>query len=263
MAGVEKVWLLGALAAMACGGASIRGGGPGVDEETKGEAGVPAKPNGSGGAGNPLPNDDVGHAGEGSVYEPSAGGPGHLPAGGTASYAGGPSHGGRGSEQNPDCSSEPVGSLSDWQPREPDQDASVAQRLADVRSTLAGSWHGVATTPWVPPYAVVMTFTAEGDYSARCTNNSDYAGADGCCRALYYGSDRDSTLKHWRLSSITEDGTFSGELDVAFCYDDQACSAPAWQGELKKLEYDASGDRLRFEFWNDRYGPVALDLQRD
>jgi hypothetical protein len=90
-----------------------------------------------------------------------------------------------------------------------------------------------------------------------------YVGADGCCRALYYGSDRDSALKQWRLSSVGEDGTFSGELDVAFCYDGQACSAPAWQGELKKLEYDASGDRLRFEFWNDRYGPVALDLQRD
>jgi hypothetical protein len=127
---------------------------------------------------------------------------------------------------------------------------------------LAGDWRGAVTTPWTQPYSVLASFGADGSYSARCVENSDVDGG-GCCRAFYYGSDRNSALKRWSLTQASPDGSVSGSIDIAFCYDGEPCYAPAWQGELRRLERDATGNRLAFEFWrNDGYGPVRFDLER-
>jgi hypothetical protein len=145
------------------------------------------------------------------------------------------------------------------------EDATVTEQLAFASKNLAGDWHGTVKTPWVPPYSVVASFNADGGYSARCEQSSDFTpGNQGCCRAFYYGSDRDSSLKQWSLSSVNGDGSVDGDLNVAFCYDDQECYLPGWQGKIHRLKFDQTSDRLRFDFMtDDGYGPLEFDLERD
>jgi hypothetical protein len=157
-----------------------------------------------------------------------------------------------------------VGTLSPWQPRQVDLQQGVEEVLQTARALLVGSWHGVVTTPWTAPYSysVQASFDVWGGYSAHCVQNSDYDGV-GCCRAFYYGSDRDTPIKQWRLSGVSQNGAVSGSIDIAFEYD-SGFDYPAWQGQLRGLVHDASGNRVRFEFWrDDGYGPVAFDLERN
>jgi hypothetical protein len=162
-----------------------------------------------------------------------------------------------------DCSSPVTTELAPFVARMP-EDLSVTQQLAAASQALIGSWHGVVKTPWTDPYQIVASFSYEGGYSAHCESNSDFETADsGCCRAFYYGSDQNSPFKHWALTSVNADHTVDGDLDIMFCYDN-GCSAPAWQGKLRQLDYDQTGNRVRFQFWrDDGYGPLELDLERD
>lgn len=153
---------------------------------------------------------------------------------------------------------QPSPALSPWDPWDP-WNPSVPDdiRLWEMRAALVGTWSGIVTTPWAPPYAVSVEFRPEGTYSARCTYHSNE-----CCVAFNYGSDFDSPLKTWTLDAIGPDGTATGALNVAFCSAPDACYAPSWQGLLRAVNHDANGDRIRFEFWrDDGYGPVAFDLQ--
>lgn len=139
----------------------------------------------------------------------------------------------------------------------------IGTALQDARKAMWGSWHGIADTPWTKPYAVDLTFTADGHYSSRCSDSSP-----SCCLAFYYGTDDETPLKQWRIDSATASGAASGQIDIPF--DDNPYSAegdtyslPAWQGVLSNIERDASGDGLRFDFArSDGYGPVHYDLRR-
>lgn len=158
------------------------------------------------------------------------------------------------------CESPVTTTLADFRPRAPN-DATATQLLSDARSVVQGRWHGFVKTPWVPDYAVSLSFSSS-NYSAHCDQNSDYEGGPGCCRAFYYGSDVDSPIKTWKLSSVNEDGTLNGLIDIAFCAAPDCL--PAWQGELRNLDYDATKNRMRFEFWrSDNYGPLTFELERD
>jgi hypothetical protein len=170
--------------------------------------------------------------------------------------------GGAGPLQGDDsqCTSPITRELSPFVSLEPDTGLSVQTQLALTRRALIGEWHGVVTTPWVPQYQVTASFRDDGTYSAKCDVHSD-ANDGGCCRAFYYGSDLDSELKRWSVSSVNADGSVSGDLNVAFCYDD--CYLPAWQGKLRNVHGDESGQRIRFEFWSDDHGPIAFDLERE
>lgn len=163
-----------------------------------------------------------------------------------------------------ECTDHEVPLLPEWQPAGPPPDTSPSDQLTAARQALGGTWHGVVTTPWMAPYEVLASFQADGGYSAHCLYDSDNDGddVDGCCRAFYYGSDLDSELKQWRLEDVSANGTFSGEIDIAFCYEGEECYLPSWQGEVDDLQFDATGDRLRFEFRHDGYGPVTFDLER-
>lgn len=159
------------------------------------------------------------------------------------------------------CESPVTRKLSPFVALEPDTELSVKSQLALARRALVGDWHGVVTTPWVPQYQVTASFGDDGSYSAHCDTNSD-ANNGGCCRAFYYGSDLDSELKRWSVSSVNADGSVEGDLDVAFCYQD--CYLPGWQGKLRRVHPDQSGQRIRFEFWTDEgHGPIAFDLERN
>jgi hypothetical protein len=220
----------------------------------------------------PPPSDDEAHL-------PTAGGTGSgspgLAKGGAAvafgdagsglSSAGEPNVYGGGAgplrDTSPECTSPITRELSPFVSFKPDTELSVQTQLALMRRALVGDWHGVVTTPWVPQYQVTASFGDDGTYSAKCDVHSD-ASDGGCCRAFYYGSDLDSELKRWSVSSVNADGSVNGDLNVAFCYD--YCYLPAWQGKLRNVHGDESGQRIRFEFWSDDgYGPVAFDLERD
>lgn len=180
-----------------------------------------------------------------------AGGRGNYPHGGGS--AGGPS-------VSSSCESPVTTTLSDWQPRTADE-ASATQLLSAARSLLPGHWHGFVASPWVPNYSVTVDFTSSG-YSAHCDQNSDYEGGSGCCRAFYYGTDMDTPIKTWKLTSVNEDGTLNGLIDIAFCT--ASSCLPTWQGELHNLDYDATQSRIRFEFsTSDGYGPLKFELERE
>jgi hypothetical protein len=127
---------------------------------------------------------------------------------------------------------------------------------------MEGHWRGQVTTPWTTPYQVELTFDADGRYSARCSEPE----IAQCCRAFYYGTDDDTPLKRWHLDGATLEGQAFGQIDIAFDYPTDTgleYGLPAWQGELSKIERNAAGDGLRFEFaTSSGYGPVRYDLRR-
>jgi hypothetical protein len=170
---------------------------------------------------------------------------------------------GTGGTQEQDLCSQPYPAPGyapgEWVPYEPVVPAGgeLARSLVDgVRSVMAGSWRGVASTPWTSPYVVDITFSSDGHYSARCAELGD------CCLAFYYGTDADAPIKQWRVDDATLSGDVFGEIDIAFGYG-QEFGLPSWQGELSHIERDASGDGLRFEFaTSSGYGPLRYDLRR-
>lgn len=255
-----RSWAIGVVmswGALGCGGVAIGGRDeqpPVVPEEDPKElpaaggtgAVRPGSPVATGGSAVVIYDNEAGSGPQGSAGEPNVYVPGDdVPGDGDAS-----------------CASPITRELSPFVAYEPDTGLSVQTQLKLARRSLIGDWHGVVTTPWVPQYQVTASFGEDGSYSASCDLNSD-ANTGGCCRAFYYGSDRDSELKRWDVSSVNADGSVDGNLDVAFCYDDP-CYLPGWQGKLRNLHGDQSAQRIRFEFWrDDGYGPVAFDLERD
>lgn len=148
-----------------------------------------------------------------------------------------------------------------WSPTEwvPFAAGDPEELLQAVRTSMVGSWHGIASTPWTTPYEVELSFGADGSYSSRCSLLSE----SGCCVAFYYGTDDDTPLKQWRIEDASLSGNVFGEIDIAFDYFEEGYGLPAWQGKLTKIERDASGDGLRFEFQTDSgYGPVKYELRR-
>jgi len=67
-----------------------------------------------------------------------------------------------------------------------------------------------------------------------------------------------NVMAHQLYSSRTHDIAFDYRVENSIEY-----GLPGWQGELSRIERDASGDGLRFEFaTSDGYGPVRFDLRR-
>lgn len=155
------------------------------------------------------------------------------------------------------CQPPPVSfSPASWQ-------ADGAQRTLDEAihhaiDGIRGDWYGVVTTPWTPAYEVSISFAADGGYSARCLWSSNM-----CCLAFYYGTDDDTPLKHYKIDSVSLSGQVSGTIDIIFGTRASGYYQSGYGGELEKVELDATGNRLRFEFWYDHdYGPTVFDLQR-
>lgn len=142
-----------------------------------------------------------------------------------------------------------------WQPHVYSADTSEQEILADIQDAMVGSWRGIATTPWTTPYEVSLQFHADGSYEAQCST----LPAD-CCAAFYYGSDLPYPGKHYALDDVNTLHQASGTIDITFSPDGQL---PAWQGLLKHIERDATGNRLRLAFArSDGYGDVTYDLAR-
>ena len=134
--------------------------------------------------------------------------------------------------------------------------------LRQTAANLTGSWLGRASAPkgWWPDFwEVAIDFTAttayDGTYLAR-------AKPDGL--PFYYGSNDAvcDPLRKWRITGVFADGA-AGEIDVPFDNSPQGCGLPAWQGTLKAIAFDASGNRAQMPFQaNGGAGYVAYDLWR-
>jgi hypothetical protein len=125
-----------------------------------------------------------------------------------------------------------------------------------ARAGIPGRWEGLATTPWITPYRVELTFRADGTYSGRCAEFSN-----DCCRAFYYGTDEESPLKTYSVEDATLSGNVIGVVAIVFDhFGELRVSNQA--GDLSRIELDATGSRLRFEFRRDGHGPILYDLQR-
>jgi hypothetical protein len=265
-------WVAVACGVLGCGGTALDTGKPGSDLGEVGSRTASAGAVSVGGR-----NGEVSKPGPPAVDR--AGGPNDpgngSNAGGTdsygsntdgasgARYAGSGSAGTGGTTSEPYCPAGAPVPVRAWQPRPSVIGESVADSLAESRALLAGTWRGIAHTQFVPPYSVLFTFNADGGYSARCTEHSD-ALDDGldCCRALYYGTDGDSSLKQWALTSAGPNRTVNGDLDIIYSYGDAGFGESGYQGRVVGLDFDATGDRARFSF---EYGDIdwgSFDLER-
>ena len=200
----------------------------------------------------PRPNDVIGGAGTAGVAGSGAGTgfPGGAGGAGTG-YAAGAG----GAPGVVTCEFPPVEvELASWSdPAEPDD---LEAELDRIDAAIVGDWYGVVTLQTDPPYEVSASFRADGGYSARCEK-----ATPGCCVAFNYGTDDDTELKHYELFGIDRRGAY-GEIDIAF-RDGSTYYPPAWQGELRSVQIDATGDRLRFDFYqSDMYPPIEFDLER-
>lgn len=203
-----------------------------------------------------------GEPAQGGRRGPSGGAPGFGGDGGSGGYGGyGGAAGAMGSTPDLTCTYPAVtDDLTPWQ--QDDTQRTLEEDLTRVATGMAGAWHGHVTTPWVPVYEVTMSFTADGHYGARCAWSSN-----ACCVAMYYGTDDDTPLKRYAFDSVTTIGKVSGSIDIIFGGDYGGQQVPyyesGYQGTLKNVELDATGNRLRFDFiYGDGYGPLKYDLER-
>lgn len=121
-----------------------------------------------------------------------------------------------------------------------------------IRQGMVGRWTGSDSNPWTPSFKVQVSFTADGHYSAHCA-------ADACpAPVFYYGIDDDSPLKTYEIRDIRADGKATGRLTTIF----SPLDVTPTYFTLDTVVLSADGEHLSLEVWNDRYGPILLDLKR-
>jgi hypothetical protein len=121
-------------------------------------------------------------------------------------------------------------------------------RLARLKNGVVGHWRGTVTTPWVPPYQVVVELTGSGHYSAHCQDKD--------CVAFYYGSDADSPEKVYDIQDVRADNKGQGE--IAFWFN----TGNTNRGELRSILLGPELDTLTFAAWETGYGPLTFELRR-
>ncbi|HEX6243396.1 MAG TPA: hypothetical protein VFZ61_20930 [Polyangiales bacterium] len=134
-------------------------------------------------------------------------------------------------------------------------DAGLDDRFKTVKDTFVGRWRGLATPSWIlSPYLVDIEFTADGHYSARCSQVPE-----PCCLVFNTGTDQDSDLKQYRLLDVQASGYLIGDIDLVQKSGD-AFKRLADPGKLTYVERDLSGNGLRLEY---NFGaPIKFDLRR-
>ncbi|OJY29641.1 MAG: hypothetical protein BGO98_48295 [Myxococcales bacterium 68-20] len=126
------------------------------------------------------------------------------------------------------------------------------------RAQVVGHWRGQMTA-FGTSRPVTFAFESNGHYSGMCL--------DALCGALvYYRTDAESDAKQYRLDNMNLDGVVSGTIDLAFPPQPimgESPNDPPWVPEvgttrLEKVELDASGNRLRFDFVSHLQSPPTI-----
>jgi hypothetical protein len=126
----------------------------------------------------------------------------------------------------------------------------VQNKPSSSQNLMVGKWQGIVTTPWVAPYKVKMEFFNNGQYSAK--------NIDSVIKlpALYYGTDKDSTIKTYEVISLDARGA-NGRIVVLFEQGTKTID------DLKAINLSNNNDSLKFELWHSGiYGPVKYRLGR-
>jgi hypothetical protein len=125
-----------------------------------------------------------------------------------------------------------------------------------VKNAVLGTWTGIATTPWVPPYQVTFTFDNYTHYSAR--------SLQGTQPALYYGIDDNSLAKLYEIQTLLANGDAIGTIDIVFST--SQLPGQATRDLLEGVHLSVDGTRLQFYYLHvlsdGVYGPMQYDLQR-
>jgi hypothetical protein len=120
--------------------------------------------------------------------------------------------------------------------------------LAELEAGMARTWGGCVTTPWIDPYPVIVTFRADGTYSARTLADGEFAEP-----AFYYGTDDDSPQKLYAVNDLQDSLKGVGQIDIVFWEDNIN------RGDLRNITL--MGRQLEFEFFHrGQYGPVEFRL---
>jgi hypothetical protein len=139
-----------------------------------------------------------------------------------------------------------------WKPR-------VASSPEEASAAMMGSWFGTAISPW-GGWELDATFSEGGYYLARARDPRQLA--------FYYGTDSDTPLKRWWLDGLRPGTSVAlGGIDIIFWYEgntpaESFYQESGYQGSLDCVQVSEDGQRLRFEFWYDSYGPFVYDLRR-
>ncbi len=126
------------------------------------------------------------------------------------------------------------------------------EQLACMDQGVIGTWQGVVTTPWRPPYRVQLILRDDGTYASTCL--------DADCVVFYYGTDGDREGREYDLFDVRSDGRGVARFAVVW-----SSRSQQW-GDVDNLRLDADDQTLDFDFWNTwgdgRRGPIQFSLQR-
>lgn len=101
--------------------------------------------------------------------------------------------------------------------------------LARARYSLVATWLGTASSPWVPPYTVEMTFAADGTYEAHTVDHS----AGWMVSPFYWGHDPEYGL--FKLVAVKANGDVSGTMSID---SSQTIDAVRFDEDLTHLHFE-------------------------
>jgi hypothetical protein len=113
---------------------------------------------------------------------------------------------------------------------------------------FAAEWRGTATSPWVAPYTVDITFNTDGTYSAQTL---DYSGVGYDVTPFYYGDSLGTNAGIYQVENLLSDGDATGRITVfTNQYDD-----------LAQIRFNDTLTHLHFQYFHDvTYGPIVYEL---
>jgi hypothetical protein len=159
----------------------------------------------------------------------------------------------------PSAGCEPLSQAEGEAPFEP-----VSVDLDAARQEIVGVWLGQATAPsnWgISTWQVAIWFASDGSYVARGYDGVGNDYMEPHPTAFYYGDDVNCpALSRYRLLAAEPDTGINGQIDVPFYYGNGLCQT-TWQGLLDGVQFDASGNRMRFSFGGGAQ-PIAYAMAR-
>jgi hypothetical protein len=118
--------------------------------------------------------------------------------------------------------------------------------FARARYGMVGTWRGTATSPWVAPYTVEISFGGDGMYDAHTVD----PGAVGYAVTPFY-YDQDPEHDRYELVDLHANGEVSGQIYLQWLDSPDRLDAIRFNDELT---------HLHFEYYHFDYGPVVYDL---
>ena len=118
--------------------------------------------------------------------------------------------------------------------------------FARAQYGMIATWRGTATSPWVAPYTVEISFAADGTYDAHTVNHK---GVNYPVTPFYY--DRDPEHDRYELVDLHANHDVSGKIYLEWLTSPDTIDALRFNDDLT---------HLHFEYSHFGYGPILYDL---